>query len=84
MKRYAKFIKILISFGILVYLLRLVDFNVLWEQFSDLNLIIFILAFLILFIQCVLSSLKWKIILTAENKEVPFLFLLKSYLTGNF
>ena len=84
MKKYTKFIKVLISLGILVYLIRLVDINVLWEQFSDLNLDIFILAFLILLIQCVLSSLKWKIILTAESKEVPFLFLLKSYLIGNF
>ena len=84
MKKYTKIIKILISLGILVYLLRLVDFNVVWGQFSELNLFIFILAFLILFIQSALSSLKWKIILTAESKDVPFLFLLKRYLIGNF
>jgi uncharacterized protein (TIRG00374 family) len=84
MTKYIKFIKVLISLGILVCLIRLIDFNVLWEQFSELNLVIFVFAFLILFIQCVLSSLKWKIILTAESKEVPFLFLLKIYLTGNF
>jgi hypothetical protein len=84
MKKYSKIIKILISLGILVYLLRLVDFKVVWEQFRELNLSIFILAFLILVFQGVLSSLKWKIILTAESKDVPFLFLLKRYLIGNF
>ena len=84
MKKYTKIIKILISLGVLVYLLCLVDFNVLWGQFAELTLFIFILAFLILFIQSALSSFKWKIILTAESKDVPFLFLLKSYLIGNF
>ena len=84
MKKNTKFIRILISLGLLVYLLRLVDFNVLWGQFSKLNLFIFILAFLTLFIQSALSSLKWKIILTAESKYIPFLFFLKNYLIGNF
>ena len=84
MKKYTKIIKILISFGIMIYLLCLVDFSVVWGQFRKLNLFIFILAFLILFIQSALSSLKWKIILTAESKDVPFLFLLKRYLIGNF
>ena len=84
MKKYTKIIKILISLGIMVYLLRLVDFGVVWEQFLELNLFILILAFLILFFQCALSSLKWKIILTAESKDIPFLFLMKRYLIGNF
>ena len=84
MKKYSKIIKILISLGIMVYLLHLIDIGVLWGQFRELNLFIFILASLILVIQGALSSLKWKIILTAESKDVPFLFLLKRYLIGNF
>lgn len=84
MKKYTRIIKVLISFGFMVYLLRLVDFGVVWEQFLELNLFILILAFLILFFQSALSSLKWKIILTAESKDVPFLFLMKRYLIGNF
>ena len=82
MKKYTKIIKMMISLGILAYLFRLVDFDILWEQFSELNQFIFLIVFGILFIQCVLSSLKWKIILTAEGKTLPFLFLLKSYLIG--
>ena len=84
MKKYAKIIKILISLGIMAYLLHLVDFGILWGQFRELKLFIFILAFLILVLQGALSALKWKIILTAESKKLPFLFLLKRYLIGNF
>jgi uncharacterized protein (TIRG00374 family) len=84
MKKYAKFAKLLLSFGILVYLFRHVDIKVLLAQFTQLNFLIFILAFLILILQCALSSLKWRIILKADGKTVPFLFLLKSYLIGNF
>jgi hypothetical protein len=84
MKKYTKILKILISFGILVYLFHLIDFVVVAEQFLELNLVIVILALLILSIQSALNALKWKIILTAESKDIPFLFLLKSYLIGNF
>jgi uncharacterized membrane protein YbhN (UPF0104 family) len=84
MKRYLKIIKIIISIGILAFLFNRVEVGVLWEQFRRIEIIIIVFGFAILFIQCTLSSFKWKVILSIENKSVPYLFLLKSYMIGNF
>jgi len=87
MKTKKKFIragKFILSLSLLVYLFSKVDVNNLWTQLKELNVYVFLLAFGILLVQCVLSSSKWKIILTADDKKVPFWFLLKSYLIGNF
>jgi uncharacterized protein (TIRG00374 family) len=84
MKKYLKILKILISVGILTFLFYRIDIGVLAEQFFKIRFVIFAFAFTILFIQCALSSVKWKVILSADEKPVPYLFLLKSYLIGNF
>jgi len=83
-KKYLRAVKFVFSLSLLAYLFSLVDINNLWTQLKELNAYVFLMAFCILFVQCLLSSAKWKIILTADNKKVPFWFLLKSYMIGNF
>lgn len=83
-KRELLCLKIVLSAGILYYLFKQISFEILLNQFSGANVSILFFALIILFIQCGLSALKWKIIITAENNSVPFLFLLKNYLIGNF
>ena len=76
--------KIILSIGILYYLFKQISFDALLKQYSKLNIYILIIPIVILLFQCALSSLKWKCILTAEDIFVPYMFLLKSYLIGNF
>jgi uncharacterized protein (TIRG00374 family) len=83
-KKYLRAAKFVFSLSLLAYLFSLVDINNLWTQLKELNAYVFPLAFCILFVQCLLSSAKWKIILTADDKKIPFWFLLKSYMIGNF
>jgi uncharacterized protein (TIRG00374 family) len=54
------------------------------NKYREINLYLLLIAFVALFIQVVLSAFKWKYILTAERVFVPYKFLLKSYLIGNF
>ena len=84
MKQYVTIIKILISIGVLTFLFYKVDYALFWENLLKIKASIFIAAFAILLIQCALSTLKWKVILSAESKDIPYLYLLKSYLIGNF
>ena len=83
-KKYLKAGKLIFSLSLLAYLFSQVKLNILWTQLKELNIYVLVLAFGILLVQCTLSSFKWKIILTAEDRSVPFRFLLKSYLIGNF
>lgn len=83
-KKYLRAVKFVFSLSLLAYLFSLVDINNLWTQLKEMKAYVFLIAFCILFVQCILSSAKWKIILTADDKKVPFWFLFKSYLIGNF
>jgi uncharacterized protein (TIRG00374 family) len=84
MKRYLTLIKVLISVGVLFLLFHRVDYALLWEHLLKIEMTIFAIAISILFFQCALSSYKWKIILSSESKEIPYWYLLKSYLICNF
>ena len=83
-KTYFLIIKVVCSAGILIFLFKQIDIGLFASQLKNINTFMFFLAFLILFLQCTLSSLKWKIILTAEKSEIPFAYLLENYLIGNF
>jgi uncharacterized protein (TIRG00374 family) len=83
-KKVVKVAKIFISVSLLYYLFSQVDLQSLWKQIKELNLYVVLVAFFILTVQGLLSSLKWKIIITADKAKIPFWFLVKSYLIGNF
>jgi len=76
--------KIILSIGILYFLFNKTNTKTLLELYSNVNLKILILPFILLFFQTTLSSLKWKYILAAENTFPPFFFLLKSYFIAGF
>jgi glycosyltransferase 2 family protein len=84
MKKYLKIIRVVISLALLGFLFLKIDPTLLFKQFSHIHTSFIILAFFVLGIQTALSTLKWKIILRAEDKFIPFFYLLKCYLIGNF
>lgn len=85
MKKYILLsLKILISFGLFYYLFNLININYLFKYYSKVNIVFLSIPFLILFFQYTLSALKWRLILVADNISIRFLFLIRSYLIGNF
>jgi uncharacterized protein (TIRG00374 family) len=83
-KRIPKFFRWIISIGILAFLIFNIDISEILKQFSGIDYKIIVLCAFILIFQVSLSSLKWKIIINADNCDVPYLFLLKSYFIGGF
>jgi len=83
-KKLLLVIKIIVSFGLLFYLFNQINFNLLLNKYREINLYLLLIAFVAILIQVALSALKWKCILTAERIFIPYKFLLKSYLIGNF
>ena len=81
---YLKIAKIVVSTGILLFLFYQIDPATLLDQFLNLSVYVFLLAFGLLFSQSLLSAYKWQIILKTEGLWAPYLYLLKSYLIGNF
>lgn len=77
-------IKLLISSGILYYLIRQIDFHDFAYNLSRINILILLIPIIVMLCQVVLSALKWKCILSGDQIYVPLFFLFKSYLLGNF
>jgi len=77
-------LRIVVSFSLLALLFYWIDFGELVENFQEVHYVIIFIGISILAVQCALSSLKWKIILAADGISVPYLFLIKSYMIGNF
>lgn len=85
MKKPALFVlKLTVSLSLLVYLFFLIDFDGLRDNFSGLAFGYIGLAFALLLGQSLLSATKWKTLLAAENINLKFLFLLRTYLISNF
>lgn len=76
--------KATVSAGLLFYLIRQISIDDILNQYSKINTLLLPIAFILLFLQIALSSLKWKYILRSENIVPPYLFLLKSYCIGAF
>lgn len=83
-KKLLLFVKIIVSFGLLFYLFNQINFNVFLNKYKGINVSLLLIAALAIFIQVALSAFKWRYILTAERLFIPYKFLLKSYLIGNF
>lgn len=77
-------IKLSISIGLLAYLFSRIELDVLFSRFAGLKFMLLGLVLFIIFFQYSLSTLKWRIILAADDIEVPYGYLLKNYLIGGF
>ena len=84
MKKTRLILKIAISAGLVFYLIKQVRLEVLIEAYLKIDMPVLVIPFLLMFCQVALSSFKWRVILSAEKIYVPFGFLLRSYLIGNF
>ncbi len=77
-------IKLAVSLGLLVILFSWVDIGELWRTIEKVNPAFLAVAVLLLVMQPVISTLKWKAILAYDGNRIPFLFLWKTYLIGVF
>ena len=82
-KKYLRVGRIVLSAAIIGFLLRKIHLPDLVGQFSEVNWMIIVSVYVILFLQYALASLRWKIVLTGDGRFVPFHYLLKTYLIGN-
>ena len=83
-KKILFFLKILVSVVLISYLVTLIDKQELLDTFKNVKVEYVIVALFLLVTQVALSSLKWKFILRADDVKLPYGFLLKTYLIGNF
>jgi glycosyltransferase 2 family protein len=79
-----RLVKVAVSIGILAVLFYRIDTKILVEQFLKIPLSAFAIAFALLLTQSLLSAYKWQIIIRSEGPFIPYTFLLRSYLIGNF
>jgi uncharacterized protein (TIRG00374 family) len=77
-------IKLLISSGLIFFLYRKVDFGEIISMVSNIDKILLLVLFGILFFNTVISTLKWKILLLADDIHLPFRNLLSSYMIASF
>jgi uncharacterized protein (TIRG00374 family) len=78
------FVKLAVSIGLLGVLVTLVDLRTLLDRFRDVDLRFIAVAVGIFFAQYVLSTFKWQVLLRADGIVMPYGFLLRTYMIGNF
>ncbi len=85
MKKYKSLIKITVSIALLVYLYFSVDIALLVQSFKNFKLVYIPLIFLLLFLNYVISSIRWKSLLIFENTaDVSLFYLVRLYFVGSF
>lgn len=85
MRRHVfKAIRFVLSLGLIVYLLTLIDIDELRQRITNLYWAPLALGAALLACQSVFSAAKWRIILAADDHSVPVLRLLRIILIGNF
>lgn len=84
MKKTTIAIKVCICLAFFGVLLSFIQANELRDIFNQINWFYFILSFLLVPIMLSASCLKWKLLLDAKGKTVPFLTLIRIYLIGSF
>lgn len=77
-------IKMLVSVGLLFYLLRNIDLGSIWQSLSSVRLSWLALAFSLHIVGYFISALRWQFLLTAQKVKIPLRALLSSYLIGTF
>lgn len=77
-------LKLAVSVGLLALLLSWIDVSEMARRFADPRWGWLILATVLLQFQAAISSLKWKVILAADDVRARYLFLFKTYLIAGF
>ena len=77
-------IKLLISLGLLAFLLTRTDVRAIWALFHSLRLPIFLGSLLLYILAQILSSLRWRCLLQAEKINLSFWRLILLYFEGMF
>lgn len=77
-------IKLAVSLGLLGILLSWIDVSEMASKFVDLRWGWLIVGIALHQFQAAISSLRWKVILTADDVRMRYLFLLRTYLIAGF
>ena len=84
-KLWIQALKFIISFSIIAFiLLTEVKIKDIPDALKDIHVIWLILSFSLHALGLLISAYRWQILIRAQDDEVPFGFLAKSYLVGNF
>ena len=83
-RRLLTVLKVLVSFTLIFFLYRRIEFAELGSVLCHLHLLAILPLFLLLFFNTFISSVKWHILLTADDIHVPLRSLVGSYLIGSF
>src|SRR6056297_2106190 len=84
LKKIKILLKILLCIILISILFRKLDFADLHNVLENSSLLLFLPAFLLLFINTLISTLKWRILLKADGLKIKYSFLLQSYMVGTF
>ena len=60
------------------------DLNDIWKAIKSADLTLLFIAFLLTFVGYVIGTLRWKALLKALEIDIPFWYLIRSYLVGIF
>lgn len=77
-------VRLLVSGGLLTYLIWRADPARVWESWQTVDLRLVALALLLQFAGVALSAAKWGALLTARQQRQPYRWLLGAYLVGQF
>src|SRR5688572_29690661 len=77
-------LRILVSGGLLVYLVWRSDPAKIWQSWQQAHLELIVLALALQFLGVALSAAKWWVLLRARGQRQPFTWLLGAYLAGQF
>lgn len=83
-RRFLTALKLTVSLALIIVLYRRIEFTELKSVLRDINLLLMIPLFLLLFFNTVISSVKWHILLNADAIRIPLRSLVRSYLVGSF
>jgi hypothetical protein len=85
LKKYAlSAMRIVVSVGLLVWLLRTIDLAVLLRKLSSAKIGWLVAALLVNSAANILGALRWKLLLQSQGRELSIPFLFNSYLVGLF
>ncbi len=82
--KFGFLVRIVISILLMYYIVHDVNFGEILSSIEGAKFSILLLAFLLHFIGLFLSSVRWKVLLTAQGVQSKLLFLFQSYLVASF
>ncbi|MBC8508577.1 MAG: flippase-like domain-containing protein [Anaerolineales bacterium] len=82
--RWIRWAGTIVTSGLFIWLLTQQDWKLMWATLSRIPTWIFPLAFVLYFLGVLANTLRWFILLKAQEIEVPYGEILKIVLAGNF